>query len=114
MANLPDLSRWLDPKTFVKIHQWLKAIADNTTPPLQMQDGVAVSKGIVPGESYVHKFGYAPDFDTADGEVTIWDGAEDGTTWEQMTYQYSSTADIDSVSSSNACLLYTSPSPRDS
>lgn len=64
--------------------------------------GLNRSRGRVSGQSTVHKFGNAPDFDTADGEVTIWDGAEDGTAWEQMVYQYSATADIDSISSSSA------------
>ena len=64
--------------------------------------GVEVSEGNVSGASLVHKFGAAPDFDTGDNEVTIWDGAEDGTTWEQMVYTYSATADIQYISSENA------------
>jgi hypothetical protein len=64
-------------------------------------NGLAIAKGDVTGSSFVHKFGNAPDFDTGDGEVTIWDGAEDNTAWEQMVYQYSSIADIDSISSSD-------------
>ena len=50
----------------------------------------------------VNKFGAAPDFDTGDGEVTMWDGAEDNTAWENMVYDYSATADIDSISSDNS------------
>ena len=69
-------------------------ISDNSS-------GFAISKGDVTGHSVVHKFGHAPDFDQADGEVTVWDGAEDGTSWENMVYDYSSTGDIDSVSSSS-------------
>lgn len=65
-------------------------------------DGLAIAKGDVTGHSFVHKFGNAPDFDTTDGEVTVWDGAEDGASWELMDYVYSTTADIDSISSSSA------------
>ena len=56
-----------------------------------------------PGEvacGYIHKFGAAPDFDSTDGFVTVWDGADDGGT-DQMSYQYSATAAIDSISSSD-------------
>ena len=58
-------------------------------------------KGTNNGYDFIHKFGDAPDFDTSDGEVTIWDGADDGNI-DQMTYVYSTTAAIDSISSSNA------------
>jgi len=61
-----------------------------------------IAKGNVPGHSVVQKFGNAPDFDSTDGEVTVWDGAEDATAWELMRYVYSTTADIDSLSSSSA------------
>jgi hypothetical protein len=61
-----------------------------------------VVAGNVTGASSVNKFGAAPDFDTGDGEVTIWDGAEDGTTWENMVYDYSATANIQYISSNNA------------
>jgi hypothetical protein len=69
------------------------AISDNS-------DGLSIAEGNVTGKTFLHKFGNAPDFDTGDGFVTVWDGAEDATNWEQMVYQYSSTADIDSISSS--------------
>ena len=65
------------------------------------ESGLAIAKGLVEGSIPEHKFGNAPDFDTSDGEITIWDGAEDGEAWEQMVYQYSILADIDSVSSSS-------------
>jgi len=65
-------------------------------------NGLAIAKGDVTGETFKHKFGNAPDFDTSDLELTVWDGAEDATAWEKMVYTYSSTADIDSISSSNA------------
>ncbi len=70
-------------------------ISDNSS-------GLAIAKGDVTGTSFIHKFGNSPDFDTADNEVTIWDGAEDGTLWELMNYVFSTSADIDSMSSSNA------------
>ena len=63
-------------------------------------DGLQISAGNISGMSVIHKFGHAPDFDTGDGEVTIWDGAEDDAAWENMVYDYSTTADIDSISSS--------------
>lgn len=66
-----------------------------------VEDGLSIAKGDVTGHSFVHKFGAAPDFDTSDGEVTVWDGASDGTAWENMGYVYSATADIDSISSSD-------------
>lgn len=66
------------------------------------ENGLAIAKGEVVGTTFVHKFGNAPDFDTGDGEVTVWDGAEDGTAWELMNYVYSTTDDIDSLSSSSA------------
>jgi len=65
-------------------------------------DGLAIAKGDVTGHTFVHKFGNAPDFDTGDGEITVWDGAEDDTDWENMVYNYSTTAAIDSISSSSA------------
>jgi hypothetical protein len=60
--------------------------------------GLTISKGDVDNTSFIHKFGKAPDFDTSDATVTIWDGANDGNT-DQMVYQYSTTADIDSITS---------------
>lgn len=62
--------------------------------------GLSIAQEIVSGLSFIHKFGNAPDFDTTDGEVSVWGGAEDGTAWELMKYVYSTTADIDSISSS--------------
>lgn len=64
------------------------------------ENGLAIAKGEVTGSTFVHKFGNAPDFDTADGIVTVWDGADDGHV-DQMRYIYSTTAAIDSVSSSS-------------
>lgn len=64
--------------------------------------GLEIAKGNVAGHSLVHKFGNAPDFDSDDGEVTVWDAAEDDQVWELMNYVYSSSAAIDSISSTNA------------
>jgi len=67
-----------------------------------VEDGLSIAKGDVVGHSFIHKFGAAPDFDVADGFVTVWDGAEDDTTWEQMQYNYSTSAIITSISSTDA------------
>lgn len=84
--------------------QWhnVKTTSDGNLTISDNSDSLAIAKGDVTGHSFVHKFGNAPDFDTADGEVTIWDGAQDATAWELMRYVYSTTADIDSLSSSSA------------
>lgn len=60
-----------------------------------------ISKGNLADHSTVHKFGTAPDFDTGDGTVSIWDAADDGVAWQQMKATYSTTADIDRVSSTS-------------
>ena len=59
-----------------------------------------VVKGNVAGQSGINKFGQAPDFDTSDNEVDIWDGANDASP-NLMNYIFSTTADIDSLSSSD-------------
>jgi hypothetical protein len=63
--------------------------------------GLSIAEGKLSGYSFIHKFGAAPDFDTDDGEVTVWDGAEDNVAWENMVYDYSATADIAYVTSSS-------------
>ena len=65
------------------------------------ESGLAIAKGDVVNTTFVHKFGNAPDFDTGDGVVDIWDGANDGGI-DAMVYTYSTTADIDSIVSSDA------------
>ena len=65
------------------------------------ESGLAIAKGDVTNTSFIHKFGNAPDFDTGDNTVTIWDGANDASL-DEMAYTYSATAAIDSISSSNA------------
>jgi len=64
------------------------------------ESGLAIAKGDVSGHTFVHKFGRAPDFDTGDGGVTIWDGADDAGI-NEMQYNYSTTAIIDSISSAD-------------
>jgi len=67
-----------------------------------IHDGICIASGEIAGHSLVHKFGNAPDMDYDNGfEFTIWDGAEDGAAWENGRYDYSTTADIDSISSSD-------------
>jgi hypothetical protein len=66
------------------------------------ENTLAIAKGEVIGASDVNKWGNAPDFDTADGFVDVWDGAEDGVAWEQMQYIFPTTDSIDSISSSSA------------
>ncbi len=61
-----------------------------------------LAMGKIPGMSYIHKFGNAEDFDQGDGFVTVHGGADDGAAWEDMTYTYSTTANIDSISSNDA------------
>lgn len=58
------------------------------------------ASGNVPGKASINKFGFAPDFDTTDGEVTVWDGADDAGS-AKMVYTYSSTADITDIVSSS-------------
>jgi hypothetical protein len=63
--------------------------------------GLSIAEGNVSGKSFIHKFGNAPDFDTTDSVITIWDGADDAAI-DQMNYVYSTTDNIDSISSSSA------------
>lgn len=71
---------------------------DGTLAISDQSSGLAIAIGLVSGVSFIHKFGAAPDFDIADGFVTVWDGAEDGEPYEQMVYNYSTVADIDFIS----------------
>lgn len=78
-----------------------QATQDGNLKVTDAENGLAISKGLVEGSTFVHKFGKAPDFDVSDGYVTVWDGADDGLL-NQMQYVYSTSAIIDSISSSNA------------
>lgn len=66
------------------------------------ENGLAIAKGDVEGTTFVHKFGNAPDVDTADGFVDVWDGVDAALdTGKIANYTFSTTADIDSISSSD-------------
>jgi hypothetical protein len=67
---------------------------------LKTDNGVGVASGDYAGESIIHKFGATEDFDTGDGFVTIWDGADDAGI-DAMNYTYSTTCNIDSISSNS-------------
>lgn len=73
------------------------SISDNSS-------GLAIASGKVTGTGFIHKFGEAQDFDSGDGSVTIWDGANDGlfAGAPPMNISYSSTDDIGTISSSSA------------
>lgn len=73
---------------------------DNCLMVCDQSSGFSIAQGNVTGVSFIHKFGEAPDFDTGDNKVTVWDGANDGGI-DQMTYIYSSSADIDSLVSND-------------
>jgi len=72
-------------------------------PPIQVdtQDILKIALGKIPGKSVIHKFGKAFDFDSGDGFVDLWSGANDAS-HDLMQYTYSTTADIDSLSSTQA------------
>jgi hypothetical protein len=76
-------------------------ISDGTDTVGVLSDGSISVNPAYGTYTYFNKFGAAPDFDTGDGEITVWDGAEDGTAWELMNYIYSTTAAIDTISSNN-------------
>lgn len=65
-----------------------------------LSEDMAFAKGLIGGDDPfpLFKFGKAPDFDTADGFVDVWDGADDGGI-NQMQYTYSTSAAIDTISS---------------
>jgi hypothetical protein len=79
----------------------INSTASNNLKVANVEDGFSIAKGDVVGHEPEHKFGNAPDFDTGDNRVTVWDGANDGGL-NQMIYQYSATANIDRLSSSSA------------
>ena len=79
----------------------LTATKSNNLKVANVEDGLSIAKGDVADTTFVHKFGNAHDFDTSDGWVTIYDGADDADI-NQMKYQYSTSADIDSISSGSA------------
>lgn len=84
----------------IKFGESLPAGTNNIGQITVAESGLAIAKGLVSGHSAVLKFGNVPDFDTGDGAVYMWDGADDGGA-DLMQYTYSATADIDSLSSSD-------------
>jgi len=72
-------------------------ISDNSS-------GLAIAEDLVTGKTFIHKFGNAPDFDAADNEITVWDGANNGlfAGSPPASYTYSTIADIGTISSSDA------------
>lgn len=60
---------------------------------------MAIAAGDYANITYVNKFGQASGIQTADGIVDVWDGVANANA--DNTYTYSTTADIDTVSSSN-------------
>lgn len=79
----------------------VKTDADGNLYITNRSSGLDIALGNVTGTSNTNKFGNAPDFDTGDGEVDITDLADDSQPWQQMTYTFSSSADIDRISSSD-------------
>jgi|SaaInlLV_10m_DNA_2_1039722.scaffolds.fasta_scaffold00537_13 hypothetical protein len=80
------------------------ATSSNNLRVTDAESGLAIAKGDVTGTTFIHKFGAAPDFDVADGFVTVWDAADDSlfAGSPPMLYTYSATADIGLISSSGA------------
>ena len=68
-------------------------ISDNSS-------GLSIAQGNVTGVTFIHKFGFAGDFDQTDGFATVWDGANDADI-AQMQYTYSTSNAIDSISSTD-------------
>ncbi|MBT3582786.1 hypothetical protein HN510_03125 [Candidatus Woesearchaeota archaeon] len=82
--------------TFVNIG----ATASGNLRVTDVENGLAIVKGDVSNTTFVHKFGNAPDFDTGDGTIDVWDGANDAGL-DEMVYTYSTSAAIDTLSSSD-------------
>jgi len=65
------------------------------------EDGLSIAKGDVVGTTFIHKFGATGLFDIVDGFVDIWDGANEDLTTPAFQYTFSTSADIDSISSTS-------------
>lgn len=76
----------------VAVH--IKATDSGNLKVANVEDGLSIAQGKVSGTSSVRKFGDNPDIDTSSTPEDIWEYGG--------TYNFSTTADIDSVSSSNA------------
>jgi hypothetical protein len=81
------------------LFQNIESIDDGVLKISNQSDGLAISEGIVQGKGYEHKFGAAGGINSADPLVDLWDGK---TVEGINSYTYSTTADIDSLSSSSA------------
>lgn len=88
--------------TFINIG----ATASGNLKTTNAENSLAIAKGDVTGADSVNKWGNAKDFDSGDGKIDIWDGAEDGEPYEQMTYVFSTTDAIDSISSESVADVY--------
>lgn len=79
----------------------LEATESGNLKTTDSENGLAISKGIVTGTSFIHKFGEAGNIDTADGFANIWDGSNDILSGKISSYTFSTIADIDSITSTN-------------
>lgn len=78
----------------------ISASLSNNLKVADAENNLAISRGLVVNHSAVHKFGRGANIDTVDGFVDLWDGSEYDNALKTMTY--STTADIDRLSSSSA------------
>ncbi len=78
-----------------------KADVNSAIPTYDIEQGTSVAEGKVSGTSYIHKFGYASDVDTSDDIVPVWDGSGVYSSGASRKYNFSSSADIDTISSSD-------------
>lgn len=70
--------------------------------PVREDFYVAAARGKLTGVKTIHKFGLAPDIDTADGQAHIWNGCDATLPGGKIVqHTYSTTADIDQLSSTN-------------
>jgi hypothetical protein len=91
----------LTAKTDAGAYVNISATNSNNLRTTDAENGLGIAKGDVSGTTFIHKFGATPDFDTGDGSVDIWDGADDSNI-NRMKYVYSTSADIDSVTSTDS------------
>ena len=78
----------------------IKASRSDNLQVTDAESGLAIAKGEVLDTGFVHKFGDAPNFSSAEGFVTVWDGADTALS-ASMQYLYSATANIDGLSSTD-------------
>ena len=63
------------------------------------ESGLAIAEGLVKNTSFIHKFGEAADIDTGNDFADIWDGCGPLESGKIANYTFSTTNDIDSISS---------------